>query len=443
MARLGFKDRLVMVLTALGLAAFAVVGWWLQASEADPHLNLPQRRMPLPNAFDFYERAATLYVPAPRATPIDAAFDWQRAPNDPSLEQRHYPPAPRLFHLQCNAEALATLRQGFAYECQYPVLPAQYPYGGRQVVHYEKLRQLAQTLRVESHWLAEHGDWKGAAASALDVIRLGTDIPRGGPLMAAMFGTSMQTSGHYELWKILPHLDSSASQAALKRSAAICALRTPFSDTMTEEKYAIQSGLMELFQTMNWRAHMISMLSGGGYNNESLTLKDKWQLQTIFKRTLMRDVTTAMDALIQQARQPYKGEISTPVYDDPYCRSFLPEYSGSRFSSTRAAATSDLLLIALALRCYHFDHGSYPAQLADLVPVYLKSVPVDAFGNATSYHYRLDGRDYRLWSIGPDGRDDGGAPARAGGDLRGNWPLGTNSSITRDSRGDIVAGINY
>ena len=53
------------------------------------------------------------------------------------------------------------------------------------------------------------------------------------------------------------------------------------------------------------------------------------------------------------------------------------------------------------------ESASYPAKLADLAPKYLAKVPKDIF-SATDFRYRAGKGGYRLWSVGPNGRDDSG-----------------------------------
>jgi len=63
---------------------------------------------------------------------------------------------------------------------------------------------------------------------------------------------------------------------------------------------------------------------------------------------------------------------------------------------------------ALALAEYRRQHGEYPASLDALVPALLHHVPID-YGDCKPLRYRrLESDDYLLYSIGLNGRDDGG-----------------------------------
>jgi hypothetical protein len=65
------------------------------------------------------------------------------------------------------------------------------------------------------------------------------------------------------------------------------------------------------------------------------------------------------------------------------------------------------LHLAFALAAYHRDHGRYPAELDELAPNYLGKVPDDLF-SGNPLIYRLEEGGYLLYSVGPNGTDEGG-----------------------------------
>jgi membrane protease YdiL (CAAX protease family) len=73
----------------------------------------------------------------------------------------------------------------------------------------------------------------------------------------------------------------------------------------------------------------------------------------------------------------------------------------------RSAMTFELTKLAFAIAAYRADHGSYPVTLADLAPNYVRQVPKDLFNDA-DLHYRREGDGYLLYSVGVNGKDDGG-----------------------------------
>jgi len=74
----------------------------------------------------------------------------------------------------------------------------------------------------------------------------------------------------------------------------------------------------------------------------------------------------------------------------------------------RAETERSLVLSAIALTRHKLRHGTYPESLSALVPEFLPAVPADYLdGKPVKYHRNDDG-SYALYSVGEDGKDDGG-----------------------------------
>ena len=71
------------------------------------------------------------------------------------------------------------------------------------------------------------------------------------------------------------------------------------------------------------------------------------------------------------------------------------------------AAKTQLRDFAFALAMYHNDHSAYPRSLADLSPQYMAQVPKDPWSDR-DYIYRPRDNGYLLYSVGRNGKDDGG-----------------------------------
>ena len=86
---------------------------------------------------------------------------------------------------------------------------------------------------------------------------------------------------------------------------------------------------------------------------------------------------------------------------------FLPATSTCAAMEDRCAMDREFTNLAFVLAAYRADHGSYPAKLADLVPKYIVELPRDIFNDAEP-HYRRENAGYVLYSVGSNGKDDGG-----------------------------------
>jgi hypothetical protein len=78
-----------------------------------------------------------------------------------------------------------------------------------------------------------------------------------------------------------------------------------------------------------------------------------------------------------------------------------------------------------ALERHRLANGGYPKALADLVPRFLPTVPLDPMdGQPLRYRLNADG-SFTLYGVGPNHADDGGimAAKTATQDLDWVWPL--------------------
>jgi predicted metal-dependent hydrolase len=97
-------------------------------------------------------------------------------------------------------------------------------------------------------------------------------------------------------------------------------------------------------------------------------------------------------------------------------------YSLSAGTAAVSAETErQMTLAAIALKRFQLRHGQLPPSLEALVPVLLSAVPYD-YMSAKPLCYRLkpDG-SYVLYSVGLDGKDDGGDPSLAPSASPGLW----------------------
>lgn len=93
-------------------------------------------------------------------------------------------------------------------------------------------------------------------------------------------------------------------------------------------------------------------------------------------------------------------------------RVMIPDFLGSEplsQVSKRNQAVLRLLTCELALRQHRLEHGADPQRLDELAPKYLSAVPQDPHGDGPLIYRRTEST-YELYSVGPDGVDDGGKP---------------------------------
>ena len=116
--------------------------------------------------------------------------------------------------------------------------------------------------------------------------------------------------------------------------------------------------------------------------------------------TIMAD----LEAVNQNFMTRYRHLVSATIHS---------KYVWVGSSCVRSETQRRLTITALALERFRLRHGKYPPELAALVPQFLSAVPIDLM-SAKPLRYRLnaDGT-FTLYSVGEDGRDDGGDPSLA------------------------------
>ena len=85
----------------------------------------------------------------------------------------------------------------------------------------------------------------------------------------------------------------------------------------------------------------------------------------------------------------------------------LPAVDVCMGAEDRGNMSLNVTKLAFALAEYRARHGSYPAKLADLVPKHVAAIPKDVFSGGELL-YKPEGDGYLLYSVGPNGKDDGG-----------------------------------
>lgn len=78
-------------------------------------------------------------------------------------------------------------------------------------------------------------------------------------------------------------------------------------------------------------------------------------------------------------------------------------------------------LIACALERFRLAHGEYPENLDALVPQFLDTIPHDIIGGGPLHYHRAPQGTFVLYSVGWNGRDDGGVRDQPLPGTDGDW----------------------
>jgi hypothetical protein len=415
-----------------------VGAFWLYMVNAVPNVHIPPPLpLPKPNAHDYYLDASSRIVSlggASSSSDVDlAASQYGKNHVDPGSHV--YTVAEKEKIVDLNRNALAMVRQGFGYQYRNPPLRSF----ESLVPENKEFRSVARLLTIEAEVKAVHGDWSGALQADIDAIRMGRDVPRGGNVLLCLCGFVVQRIGQHHAWEVVDHIDAASARSAVRRLEDVIDHRVPLSEVIEEDKWSTASGLLEQQRKMGWRAWNY-FPNTGNQGNVWTEFLDYSQAITMNKRAALNEYVTYLDKLIANSRYRY-AELppESPEPRNYVVRCFVPILGPLKFTQARCQTSNQLLAVTAALRGYKLEHGRYPDSLSQLVPSYLSKVPQDEFAKSGSLRYRRKGDSYLLYSIGPDGKDNRGAPIT---DPAYPKDSTRRHAFTRDSKGDIVAGVN-
>ena len=266
------------------------------------------------------------------------------------------------------AELLPLLKRPAAVTVEWSSLGRD-PANELDLADIQTMRAVAQQMDADCQRLRMAGRHDEAGDFALAIIRLGDSYRRGGLVIHFLVGEAITGIGHRCL---------AQCRADLSRAKALEA------------------------------AKLLELIAAGDEPLEKLLARDAvWMDHTYAWR---HRLSQAVQFQIWGQTPP--ADMERPLHD----------------VMNRVGCQSDLLIVDLALRAYAMDHGSFPPRLDDLVPQYLGRIPADRF-SGRALVYRPADKDFVLYSVGRDGRDDGGRFSNSTYSLRAAYDYDVDTMI--------------
>ena len=409
--KMGCAIAVVAVLLPLLLAAIMLI-----VNNKPPNVVIPTHSVPKDNGLDYFARAGNML-----GTP---------GPVSDSMGPGHWTDGDYEAFVKSNAPALAELRMGLTKQCVWPPLrctidmPEVFPV-------YARDRELARTLLSMAMYYERKREYGQAVDSQLDCVEMGTVIPRGGPFIGDMVGAAIVAIGCHKLEGNLERLNPSDLAHAAARIERIQKKIAPYSEIVLEEGYCSASNYAEMFADPETRSEMMNPLEwphlmDAVHPSLSRSFAPDFmqgaRLAFANKTGLINQMLDYCKASAVECRKPYTGTSSVPKPQGPLM-DMLPDFAiNGRLPHLRTETTIALIQTGIALRRFNADQKHYPARLDDLVPGYLKAVPIDPFGVGKPLRYSAinGGKSFLLYSVSTNMTDDGGKPSAR----RGAWTEG-------------------
>ena len=432
-----------------GLALILLYVW---TADKFPETDIPQRDVPSPNAYRFYTLAGSLI---PNIDKIEQATAARRNATAGKPTSPAYSAVDKAALIKKNRNALDLVHEGFAYKCLAPDEP--YLEADKESDRDRgMLCRIAYLLVLDGQVKAAQGDWTASVNSDIDAIRVGTDSEQRAGMSGFRAGRACEAVGRRPLWGAVDHLNAQQARTAIARLQSVLDNAPTYADALTVEQGAIQTALPK-----NGNIVFLSALMPNQYAHGSL--KHRAELFYAPKSTIMRDLTAYTDAEIARVRQPYALRSRERLYPGDFVTwLFVGSWTNAEsarsplYSETMCRTQNALLITTFALRAFYAEHSKFPDTLSQLASAYLRAVPSDPFAANAPLQYHRVGSKYVLYSIGPDGKDDGGNPAvHVFKDPQNDLWYAQHPWIIREKTvphhsyyidpndtGDVVAGIN-
>ncbi len=318
-------------------------------------------------------------------------------------------------------ESMDLLHQGAAISpCRFPTQRSRVDIG--LTCELDVPVQLSRVLSLHALLRAEKGDVEGAIGAISDQLALGAQFQKIPMVVHSLIGRASIEISLFRLPRILSRAVWTDEQ--LVRMARTIR-QTENSDSLFRSLAGEQPSMLNSLRPDSSFMLYAASLGAG---------VPEWVERAVLGLTEilgLRELNTVTflelhGQAIQACRQPFPAalasfeDLDASLEDLPFYMYMAREmgpwgsYVG-RHAVTLAHRRN--AYAALAAERFRLARGRWPETLDELVPAYLDAVPEDPFdGKPLRYRRRPDG--FTVYSIGENGRDDGGDETRVGASMK-------------------------
>jgi hypothetical protein len=398
------KSGLIVGLGSLGVLGVLITFLWGYALWANTTPPYQPALPPLPSPNGYTQTAAILAQMPSWPQQVRPLTSWPDGP--PAKIRMIVLPARPL---------LDQIRAAFRLDWRVP-----FDRAGDMTPELGQFREGALHFIAESILAQSEGDVRTAMERRLDAMELGSKVARGGSLIYGIGpGWIGHGGGFIGAERLLPELPASALPGALERVRRIRRSWPRFPEMLEVER---MTGLARLSKIGHdyWQPTPVSMLQylweqvGPDGNRDRGAVRGELLFWLTPKREALLHLDECFRYAIAESKKPVRRRRAVSAPSDPVSAMFTDPSILPRVESLwwEVETELDLLEVALAVRMHRLDRGRYPARLGGIERRWLPQGPRDPWGQ--SIVYRLQHGQPVIYSLGPDGRDDGGRAVSPG-----------------------------
>lgn len=427
--RVRWPILLAGLLTIVGVIFVSARSYWRYVNYVPPFAPaLPP--LPEPNG---YTRAAEALAQLPSFAARSSMIPGSRqsaGPTPPSPATNrlrllsswpNLPPGQLRAQLTRVRPVLDEVRADFRLEWRTPlVLTFQEDYSDLR-----RFRQCARCFAAESTLARSQSDYASAMQRSLDAMELGGKLARGSANIPWMAARDCHSTGFEQAERTVNSLPEEAVPAALVRLRRIRKGWPPVREMLENERITRLALATEGFQ--EYAREPLSRKFDPDYFMHT----NPWELAVLAytpRKTALAHMDHHFRQLIAESKKPVRQRRPVPDPGDIWSQLLADLTLDYPWSREGTLTELGLLEVALAVRMHYFEHGQYPARLAEVPGGWLPSLPVDLWGQPIAYRLK-EGKPV-VYSLGPDGRDDSGQTIDP-------------QMLSPTTRGDLVFGKLY
>lgn len=331
--------------------------------------------------------------------------------------------------VQRNASVLKQLRLALQQKIEAPIVA---PHDEGALKRINRLQKLSQQLRFEMDVREADGDIVGALDSLLTAHELSAALTHG----ALLFGwVAAEITDSYfssrDIAKVITKADAAALRTAVQRLKASDLRFATFAQMQAMEKLTY----IKVVTRMSGEAkeHQAGMPTPEGPATWGMTEEQVKEVLELTPEAISAQLAESFDAMIARDHLPFSQakRISLPLAKGVVnqLRKGAQNEMRDRLQYERTRTMQRLLAASLELRGIKQESGTYPLEF---------KAPLDPFGDGTPLLYKREGDSYILYSVGPDGIDDGGAEIQTLETNRATGAKTASGRLTPNSTGDIL-----
>jgi hypothetical protein len=391
------KQKIQIGCAGLAALVFILVVWFITIWMAPVDIVVPPRKYPQGNVYPIYKELALQYLEfSQRDTLYKRGTEIISRHSSTSSKKVFLTPSEQKA-ITYVLEKYEPFRRRYIPLVKNPCVSV-YEYDLNWL--FPELSQFREWARIEAFLIQE--DLKmGKGEQSLErykaMLLFSDQIKREGNIILALVGSAIQAIACHPITSNWERLSLQECDRLVKITSEWEQSRSPVWQNLLHEKYFGISVFRDL--------HSGKLKSGDVWGERQLS---SFFVRFMNLRAAAREFDHYMNEIIEESKRPILQAKSIPKPHHILNKVILPVFEDVSSTIARTEAVLRMTGCAAAVRSYKLRHGRYPKTLAEAG---VKDLNYDPFTGEEFIYKTNPAKGFLLYSVGKDGKDDGGKRA--------------------------------